>query len=190
MEEIKMERKVIMLTTEKELKIFMDPIRQRVLHTMEVLGVPITAKGLADELCMTPASAKHHLTQLESIGLVEPDHTAVIHGITAKYYRAADAEIRLGMEDNKFRTEREIIAENQVMSVFRDYTESFDSCAETECGASFHGDCYIGVVRLTEQQFLKLREDITSFIRENQSLSDGTTPYEFALIYCEGRQKK
>jgi DNA-binding transcriptional ArsR family regulator len=185
-----MERKAIKLTAEKELKIFMDPIRQRVLRTMEIIGTPITAKKLADELSMTPASAKHHLTQLESIGLVELDHTEIIHGINAKYYRVTDVEIRLGLEDNEFRTEREIIAENQVISVFHAFTKNIYSYGETKCASSLHGDCHTGVVRLTEQQFLKLHEDITRFISENQSLSEGATAYEFALVYCRARQKK
>ena len=164
-----MERKVIKLTTEKELKIFMDPVRQRVLRTMEILGKPVTAKGLADEMHMTPASAKYHLTQLESIGLVVPDHTRIIHGITAQYYRTADAEIRLGMDKSEYRTECGGIADGN---------------------SSVPGDCYTGVIHLTEQQFLHLRETVMHFIRENQSPSDNTIPYEFALIYCNAGPKK
>ena len=114
----------------------------------------------------------------------------VIHGITAKYYRAKDVEIRLGMENSEFRTEREIIAENQVMLVFRAFTESVNSCDETEYERSLHGDCYTGVIHLTEPQFSKLREDMMRFIRENRSPSDGTTPYEFALVYSNRDRKK
>lgn len=187
---IEMERKVIKLTTEKELKIFMDPVRQRVLRTMEILGKPVTAKGLADEMHITPASAKYHLTQLESIGLVVPDHTRVIHGITAQYYRTADAEIRLGMEKSEYQTECGVIAENQVMSVFRDFTESVNAHRAADDNSSLPGDCYTGVIHLTEQQFLHLRETVMHFIRENQSPSDNTIPYEFSLVYCNARPKK
>lgn len=118
-----MEPKVIKLTTEKELKIFMDPVRQRLLRTMRILGKPMTTKGLADELGMTPASAKHHLAQLEQIGLIEFDHSEVIHGITARYYRLADVDVSLGMDQNAYLEECEVIAENQVMSVLRSFTE-------------------------------------------------------------------
>lgn len=67
-----MRRKTIKAATEKEQKMFMNPVRQRVFRTMKIIGAPITAKGLADAPKMPPASTKHHLTPLESIGLVSP----------------------------------------------------------------------------------------------------------------------
>lgn len=185
-----MEKKIIKLTTEKELKIFMDPVRQRVLRTMEIIGKPVTAKGLADEMDMTPASAKHHLMQLEKIELIEPDHNEVIHGITAKYYRAANAEIRLGIDEDQYRTEKQMIAENQVMSVFRELTKKVQNdSGSNKRDAVLSGDCLSGVVHLTEKQFILLRKTVLDFIGENQQQSDKTTPYEFALVYSECKKK-
>lgn len=181
-----MTRKEIKLTSEKELKIFMDPIRQRVLRFMEITRTPMTSKRIADKLSMTPASAKHHLTQLESIGLVELDHTEVIHGITAKYYRVVEADIKLGMGENEYLTEQIIIAENQVMSVFKNFTQSAISHKPNE-QSTIHGDCNTCVVHLTEQQYQELREYVQNFFKNNQVPSQGTSAYEVALVYCEAK---
>ncbi len=42
---------------------------------------------LSDALGMTPSSAKHHVARLVELQVVEVDHTELIHGITATYYR-------------------------------------------------------------------------------------------------------
>lgn len=179
-----MARKIIKLTSEKELKIFMDPLRQRVLRTMELVGTPITAKGLADRMKMTAPSAKHHLTQLESIGLVELDHTELIHGITAQYYRVSDVEVRLGMDERELKREKEIIAENQVMSVFRDFVSNVYGNED----AADIGDCHIGVVHLKDEQLTEIRNMILQFVEENRNAGEGTTPYEYALVYAKGQK--
>ncbi len=180
-----MTRKEIKLASEKELKIFMDPIRQRVLRAMEIAG-PMTSKRIADELGMTPASAKHHLTQLESIGLVELDHTEMIHGITAKYYRAVEADIKLGMGENKYLTEQIIITENQVMSVFKNFTNNVISRGPND-QSTLPGDCNTGVVHLTQQQYQEFNEYVQNFYQKYQVPSQGTKAYEVALIYCEAK---
>lgn len=58
----------------------MHPKRQQVLHELRVQG-PMTAKMLSDALEMPP-SAKHHVSRLMELQVVEVDHTALIHGIT------------------------------------------------------------------------------------------------------------
>lgn len=178
-----MPRKIIKLTTEKELKIFMDPLRQRLLRTFEIEGAPLTAKGIADRMKITAPSAKHHITQLESIGLIEPDHTELIHGITAQYYKLSDVEIRLGVDDASFQTEKDIIMENLIMSVLQDFQKNLH---ETDDISSI-GDCHTGVVHLKETQLQELKHLILSFIEENRNSDKETTPYEFALIYTKGK---
>lgn len=177
-----MERKIIILRTEKELKVFMDPMRQRLLRIMEIAGAPLTAKNIADRMKMTAPSAKHHLTQLESIGLVEPDHTEIIHGITAQYYRIADVEIRLGVDESEFKTEKELITENLVMSVFRNFIHNLHTTSDI----TTVGDIHTGVVHLTEEQYHDIHNQIMRFSQENRKSSAKTTPYEFAVLYTKG----
>ena len=177
-----MKRKIITLRTEKELKVFMDPLRQRLLRTMEIAGTPLTAKNIADRMKMTAPSAKHHLTQLESIGLVEPDHTEIIHGITAQYYQIADVEIRMGVDESEFQTEKDLIAENLVMSVFRDFIHNLHTTSDLAA----IGDIHTGVVHLTEEQYHDIHEQIIHFSEENRKSSPNKTPYEFAVLYTKG----
>ena len=77
----------LVLHTAEELKIFVNPQRMRLVNLLETMGEPATAKMLADRLGISASSVKHHLNKLESIGLVEIDHQAHIHGILATYYR-------------------------------------------------------------------------------------------------------
>ncbi len=69
-----LDKPIVKLATEKELRIFMFPLRQKILRTMHLLGEPTTAKHIADTLGISPSSARHHLIRLQEIGLVEHDH--------------------------------------------------------------------------------------------------------------------
>jgi len=177
-----MEQTVVQLKTEKELKIFMDPLRQRLLRTMEIAAKPLTAKKLADKMEITPSAAKHHLTQLESIGVVEKDHTEQIHGITAQFYRAADVEVRIGMETPVHRREKVLLAENLVMNVFSGFVKRVmeqDTPAEQP---PFLGDLSTGVLHLTQAQADELYATIKRFTAENARAKGDTLPIEYALV--------
>ncbi|HHX09742.1 MAG TPA: winged helix-turn-helix transcriptional regulator [Chloroflexi bacterium] len=51
----------VCLTTEKQIRIFMFPLRQKILKLMYQTGKPMTAKQISDQLAISPSSAKHHL---------------------------------------------------------------------------------------------------------------------------------
>ena len=174
-----MERRIKKLKTEKELKIFMDPLRQRMLRTMEILSVPVTPKKLADVMAITPSSAKHHLTQLESIGLVAVDHTEQIHGITATFYKTLPMEVHIGLDESEYADERGIIAENLLMSVYAGFRGKIKG---RNAQPPFRGEMLTGVIHLTQEQADKLHDMIRRFIRENETPSAGTIPFEYALI--------
>jgi DNA-binding transcriptional ArsR family regulator len=177
-----MEQPVIQLRTEKELKIFMDPLRQRMLRAMEINAQPLTAKKLADKMEITPSAAKHHLTQLESIGVVEKDHTEQVHGITAQFYRAANVEVRIGMETPVHRREKVLLAENLVMNVFSGFVKRvMEQDAPVE-QPPFLGDMTTGVLHLTQAQADELYETIKRFTAENALPGSDTVPIEYALI--------
>ena len=56
-----MKQEILELRDEESLKIYMDPLRQRIVLTMCSLNRPGTAKNLADIMSISPSSAKHHL---------------------------------------------------------------------------------------------------------------------------------
>ena len=78
----------LFLTDEKTIRIFSDPIRQRILSALDDRG-PLTSSGLAKILGGQPARLHYHLAKLEAVGLVEEDHTELIHGIRSRFMRPA-----------------------------------------------------------------------------------------------------
>jgi len=181
-----MERTLIRLADNRELKIFMDPVRQSVLRAMALLGAPVTAKRLADELGIQPASAKYHLGRLQSIGLVAPDHTEQIHGITAKYYRLVPADVSLGLDEPSRREERAAVAGRLLSSV----VQSCLNAISAPSAAPDAGDVYTGVVHLTKQQLDEFLASAARFTRENEAARPGAAPYEFALAYYSAGARK
>ncbi len=89
------ERKVLEITTEKELRTYMHPLRQKILFELSLHPEGRTAKQLADTLGVAPSSAGHHLSELEKLGLVKLDHTELIHGFTAKFYCEAGVSVNI-----------------------------------------------------------------------------------------------
>lgn len=90
------EKQTIHITTEKELRTYMHPLRQKILFELSLRPQGMTAKQLADALGIAPSSAGHHLGKLEQMGLAELARTEVIHGFCAKFYKAADVTVNIG----------------------------------------------------------------------------------------------
>ena len=88
-----MKRKIIRLVTEKQLRAYMQPTRQRILTLLRSREEGMTAKQLADRLGIAPSSAGHHLKVLQEIGLVEEAGTKLVHGFIARYFRDADVDV-------------------------------------------------------------------------------------------------
>ena len=177
-----MARKTITLSGEKELRIFMEPLRQRMLRTMEQIGDPVTPKKLADAMGITPSSAKHHLTKLESIGLVGVHHTEQIHGITAVFYALLPVTVGIGVNRGDHREERVAIAENLVASVCKGFFEKMPRGHEHPEDLPFWGDVMTGVVHLTQLQADELHKLLSRFAEENGARRENTLPFEYALV--------
>ena len=158
----------------------MDPVRQKVLRTMEIIGEPVTAKKLADQLNMAPAACKYHMTQLESIGLLSFDHSRQIHGITAKYYKPADVTVSLGMDSSEYQNEKEAIAETSAMSVMQNFIQAARSHPDD---LPFQADSHQGVVRLSDKDYEQLHQKILEFIEDHQANTEDSHTYEFSVVY-------
>lgn len=89
------------LETEKEMRIYMHPLRQRILDLLARNPNGMSAKKVADALQIAPSSAGHHLRALQNICLVEEIRTEKIHGFEAKIYGDTHASVHItpkGME--------------------------------------------------------------------------------------------
>lgn len=184
-----MNRKTIKLNDEKQLRIFMLPLRQKILRTMGVVGTPMTAKQLADQLNITPSSAKHHLGKLEEIGLVIFDHEEIINGIIAKFFATADVDVSIGQDRfDDLSNERNALARNILADTYEGYIRAVNKY-RTEVSPGFIGDILSGIAHLTNEQAEKIYRDITDVLNENTKAKSDTNPWQFALV-CFREDKK
>ena len=70
-----MDQKIVRLSTEEELRIFMMPMRQKLIRVMSLEGKSMTAKNLADKLNISASAVQNHIRKLEKIGLIEHAET-------------------------------------------------------------------------------------------------------------------
>lgn len=183
-----MERKNhIILKTDKELKILMSPVRQKIIKIMSREGRPVTSKYIADKLNISPSSAQHHIKQLEQVGIIEFDHNEVINGITARYLRLSDKTVSIGQDLNDdLSPERDVLARSILNETYNGYNELITSKREFISEEYRKGnkmvDQLTGVVHLTVDEANKLFSIIDGFIKEHSRASDNTHPFEYALI--------
>lgn len=186
-----MEKSCIKLSGEKELRIYMHPLRQKILRTMLISGSPMTAKQLADTLRITPSSAKHHLTQLESIGIVGFHHTEKIHGITATFYWHLPVMVSIGLDNKDLLEDRLAVSENLIMSVYNGFRESCLDYSSAQANKPFAGDILTGVLHLKQEDADRLYTTIREYIDEHETQDADSVPFEYGLIlYHTGNEKR
>lgn len=177
-----MENDKITLSTEKELKIFMDPLRQRMIRTMGEIGEPVTSKKLADTMHISPSSAKHHLLQLQSIGVVKEDHAELIHGIKAVFYDVTHLTVSLKTDCRDFDNDKKVICDNLVQSIYSGFsrnvfeTESLKPVGVTD-GVLFHG-----VAHLSKEDALELNRKIADFLNAHDKKTEETIPFDYLIL--------
>lgn len=178
----------IILRTKKELEIYMNPVRQEILHEMQRAGVPVTPKYLSNALGISASSIQFHIKKLESIGVVALDHTEQIRGICARFFHLTDAMISLG-SGTELQKERDLILENDVRSILerclKTFHEHVPECKNEEqlLEASYlHGNILTGIAFLSDEDAALLMNQIYDFLKEHSTKEVNTKPWEYALI--------
>ena len=179
------------ITTREQLDIYMNPQRQRLLHEMQVMARPATCKQLADAMGISASSVTHHMKKLEKLGLVELDHTELIRGITAKYWRfiPTSVNVRAGARDD-LQEEKAFLIDylhQRTYDALRSYIASSEIDREEELGLA-HGDLRDGFVYLTEEEAHELQRRIAAFLEAHESPREGAVPWEFSLMFFPHRQ--
>jgi len=67
-------------------KVLGDPLRLEILRIL--MAGSATLSQIGKQMGMHPAKIRHHLKQLESVGLVEFDYSREVRGFVEKYYRS------------------------------------------------------------------------------------------------------
>ena len=171
---------VLYLTTEKELRTYMHPLRQKILRTLRLHPDGMTAKQLADLLSIAPSSAGHHLAALEQIGVVIMARTEQIHGFTAKFYQAADIIVSLGQAGPGTESIQDTLLRHGVQQVLEHYLEhTFPQKAAAK--EAFGSDVFFGIWYATPEETRQFMRSIQSFLEAHQKPGPDTVPFELAL---------
>ena len=168
--------KTILLQNDTQLQIFMHPKRQDILHLLSIDG-PATAKMISNTLNMTPSSAKHHLLKLQGLGVVEEDHTQLIHGITATYYRKAEVTVSFGA----LAQEKQKLVLDFVSHRIQDELYAKPRTHQDAEG-HFSADQLSGIVHLSKEQADQVYQLIRSFIDSHEQKQLGTAAYAYSVV--------
>ncbi len=177
----------IVIASDKDLKVVMSPIRQKIMKFMRVEGKPVTSKYIADRLNITPSSARHHIKLLEQLGIIKTDHCEIINGITAKYLTITDKTVSLGQNLNdELSEERDILARNMIYETYNGF-QNLIKDNRTHLTDEFNkgnifADVLSGVVHLTEKEANELYDIINTFINSHSKSTETSHPFEYALI--------
>lgn len=109
------------IQTDEEIKIFSDPYRMKIINAYIKAGKPLTVKGVADLMGEVPAKVHYHVKKLLSVDILALDHTEVINGITAKYYKLTTENFSVAYENTPSAVSLFDSTTNMLMSVIDDY---------------------------------------------------------------------
>lgn len=176
------ELKRITLTTQKQMEIYMNPQRQRLLKTMYIYGEPMTAKQLSDILKISASSVSLHIKKLMTLGLIELDHMESIHGIQAKYYRKVPAFVSLeGARDDDLKEERNVLMDYIMSDIWDGFKKNFHEVG-SDIRPETVGDLSTGIVHLSEKDAMELYHKIIDFINSHTEPGENTIPWQVAFL--------
>lgn len=118
------------IETDEEIKIFSDPYRMRIINAYIKAGNPMTVKGVADAMGEVPAKVHYHVKKLISIDILALDHTEVINGITAKYYRLTTDSFRVAYQNTSDQKALFDSTTNMILSVVDEFKTDIVNNAE------------------------------------------------------------
>ncbi len=181
----------IVLSGKKELDIYINPQRQKLLRCMRVTGVPMTPKQLADQLGISASAVQHHIKKLVELGIVELSHTERIRGITASYYKVLPKTISIGGQiEDENEEQRFALMQNSMNTIFSEFSEYCKSNRARMEQDAQHGDMISGVVHLTREEAKELYGVVRAFLDSREEKKEDTTPWEFAIIAYPAAEAK
>jgi predicted ArsR family transcriptional regulator len=178
---------VVKLETEHELRVYMLPLRQRIMRLLHLEGHSVTSKHVADKLEISPSSARHHLNLLMEIGLVEHDHYEHINGIKANYLRPTRATVSIGDHyDDGLKQEQTVLVEGLYSSIFANFKATMEQRLADPLKAErgFPGDLFSAIAHLTQPQAEEFYQLVRTFLEDHalpQNPKD--TPWECAFLF-------
>lgn len=176
------------ITTREQLDIYMNPQRQRLLREMQVMARPVTCKQLAEAMGISASSVTHHMKKLETLGLVELDHTEQVRGITARYYVRSDALVELKPEEGEDLADERLLLLEHSHALMWEGFQRYLREQEGEPEVGVRGTAVEGFVHLTEEDAGELLRMVRAFLDAHAAPSEGTVPWELSLVAYPHRE--
>ncbi|MDU2196777.1 MAG: helix-turn-helix domain-containing protein [Clostridiales bacterium] len=180
-----MKRKIIRLVTEKQLRAYMQPTRQRILTLLRSREEGMTAKQLADRLGIAPSSAGHHLKVLQEIGLVEEAGTKLVHGFIARYFRDADVDVTFAELPQAASDARRQAIRSLVMEDLERFLPQLNQDPKPQ-----DADLMDGSLWLTPEEAAAIWVQIREFASAHSARRPGTQAYNFVVFGGPDREEK
>jgi predicted transcriptional regulator len=180
--------KKIALTTKKELNIYMNPTRQQLLRQMQLSNTPLTPKMLSDKLQISASSVQHHIKKLLQLELIELDHTEIINGITASFYKPSEVTVQIGLDNSDgLEAQREVLMQNLIAKVYDGFMQQARrrvaaAGSKEQEGLQKWGDIMSGVIHLKEKESDELMGIVRAFIEQHSAPAAGSSAWEYAII--------
>ncbi|MHC1691985.1 MAG: ArsR/SmtB family transcription factor [Sphaerochaetaceae bacterium] len=181
----KIVKPVVTLQSEEDLRVFMLPLRQKILRMMQIQDKPVTSKHVADLMGISPSSARHHLKRLQHIGLVEHDHFEQVNGIKADYLRPAEVTVSIGGDlRDGLSSVRYAATVSMVGDITRNYLDWVAGAQKEpiEKPDHFQGDVVSGVIHVDQASAEAFYRMVRTFVETHtqaQSATDHAWEYAF-----------
>lgn len=188
------------LSNPKEIEIFIDPFRTRIMHLIKDNHKPMTVKEIADEMGEVPAKVYYHVKKLESINVLYLKYTKQINGIIAKYYDLKYQSFALRVEDKeKGSGEMALRFIRQYSSCFDDAKQKFldlynkSENKDSQEEAIDDGDVYIDVkdkYSINPNDVEKFNNELSELFEKYRYEGDGAVKYSIFCSMIKIRGKK
>lgn len=183
----------LVLVDEKKIRIFVDPLHQRMLFALLEHGAQ-TSSGLARILGDDAAKMHYHLKRMEGAGLLELDHEERINGIKARFMRPSAKNYLIGGRGENLNT----AMRNDILAVARHHLDEAyqhlranveDQSKKPDGKTPIDGaNLRVGMYLLRAQELRALQDELLALEQkydllsdENQKLKDKTNDPDLIL---------
>jgi len=185
-------RKTVTLETKEQFNIYVNPMRQKILHELEITEKPLTPKSLSDKLLISASSVQHHIKKLVSLGVVAVDHTESINGIKATFYTLTPVIIQLGFSQEHLNEKRVLLMQlvNNVLSGFMRILEKRVKTNPDQDNMRKFGEVMTGVVYITEQERVELIALMDEFILKHEKPCSNADAWNYAIVMYNTKEDR
>ena len=183
MQEIQEEKLTINLDTKDKLNVYINPVRQQLLHELAVSKRPLSPKALSLKLNISASSVQHHIKKLLTLGVIAVDHTESINGITATFYKPVSVRVQIGIAQG-YTNEKLAQLMQLVSNVMAGFTRIFERHENKKLPDDYlkYGDVLTGIAYITEQEREELFGIVNDYIQKHEVPKENADAWEYAVV--------